>query len=200
MRIIRAESARTGMKMIKTAGISATKEVTTTEEIISVEIITAEMMAADSAPSRGIRSLRMIGRIAFSTLIAGISMQTQQKSSFRSKHMGPTRFTRTCTRTAHRRVGVDVTMVQGADSKAVAAGAAAEEGTKGGVDFKAAGVEAKGGTRIKGAISKEISRGTTIKGIIHSKATSMTTVITMVKVGVMTRGLPRDKVRGIFVK
>ena len=114
--------------------------------------------------------------------------------------MGPTRFTRTCTRTAHRRMGVDVTMVQDADSKAVAAGAAAEEGTMGDVIFKAAGVEAEGGTKTKGT-TKEISRGTITKEIIkkinNSKVTSMTTVITTVQTGGMVRGLSRDKVTRI---
>ena len=199
-RILRAENARTGMKMIKTAEISAGKEVATMEEITSVEIIAAEMMAAEIAPSWDIRSSRTTGRIAFSILIAGISMQMQQKSFSMNKHMGPTRSTRTFTSTVLKRVGEDITMGQDPDSKAVAVGAAAEEGTKGDVIFKAAGVEAEGGTRIKGTTSKEINRGTTIKEIINSKATSTTTVIIMVKVGAMPRGRLRDKVKAIFVE
>ena len=114
-----------------------------------------------------------------------------------NKHMGPTRSIRTCTRTALKRMGGDVTMGQGADSKAVAAGAAAEEGSMGDVIFKAAGVEAAGDTITKGIISQEISRGTIIKEIIKkinsSKVTSMTTVITTVQTGGTGPGLPRDK-------
>ena len=114
-----------------------------------------------------------------------------------SKHMGPTRFTRTCTSTALKRMGGDVTMVKGADSKAVAAGAAAEEGSMGDVIFKAAGVEAAGDTITRGITSQEISRGTIIKEIIkkinNSKVTSMTTVITTVQTGGTGQGRPRDK-------
>ena len=115
--------------------------------------------------------------------------------------MGPTHFTRTCTNTALKRIGGDVTMVRGADSKAVAASAAAEEGSMGDVIFKAAGVEAAGDTITRGIISQEISRGTIIKEIIKkinsSKVTSMTTVITTVQTGGTGQGLPRDKVTRI---
>ena len=89
-------------------------------------------------------------------------------------------------------------MVQDADSKAMATVAAAEEGSQGGVIFKAAGVEAEGGTRIKDTTSQEISRGTVITRIIkkisNSKVTSTITVITTVKAGVAGLGLPGDKV------
>ena len=49
--------------------------------------------------------------------------------------MGPTRFTRTCIRTALKKIGGDVIMGQGAVFKAVAAAAAAEEDTTGDVAF-----------------------------------------------------------------
>ena len=74
---------------------------------------------------------------------------------------------------------------------------AAEGGTKEGVDFGAAAVEAKGGTKIKGIASRTII----IRGIIIKATTSKTTssnrvtimIIIMDKAGVMH--LPMDKVK-----
>ena len=103
--------------------------------------------------------------------------------------MGPTRSTRMCIRTALKRGGVDIIMGKGADSKAVAVAVAAEGDTMGDVVFKAAGVEAEGGIRIKDTTIKEISRGTIIKAI------SMIIATTMAKEGATIRGLIRDKVR-----
>ena len=84
-------------------------------------------------------------------------------------------------------MGGDVTMVKGVDSKAVAAGAAAEEGSMGDVIFKAAGIEAAGDTRVRSITSQEINRGTIIKEIIKeinsSTVTSTITVIITVKEG-----------------
>ena len=89
-------------------------------------------------------------------------------------------------------------MVQDVDSKAVAAVAAAEEGSQGDVIFKAAVVEAEGGIIIKDTTSQEIIRGTVIMRIIkkisNSKVTSTIIVITTVKVGIAGLGLPGDKV------
>ena len=112
--------------------------------------------------------------------------------------MGPTRSIGMFTSIALKRMGGDNTMIKGADSKAVAADAAAEEGSMGDTIFKAAGVEAAGDTRVRGIISQEINRGTIIKEIIkktsNSKVTSTIVVITTVKTRVTVRGLPRDKV------
>ena len=65
-----------------------------------------------------------------------------------------------------------------ADSKDVAGAAAEEGGTLGGVVFKVAGEEAKGGTKTKG-IAPRNHRVTTFKVITHSKATITIITITM---------------------
>ena len=103
--------------------------------------------------------------------------------------MDPTRSTRMCISTVLKRRGVDIIMGKGADSKAVAVAVAAEGDTMGDVVFKAAGVEAEGGIRIKGTTNKEINRGTIIKAI------SMIIATTMAKAGATIKDLPRDKVR-----
>ena len=196
MRIIWAESAKIGTKMPKTAEVNAAKQ----EEGSKVgdvgtalEEATAEMMEAQSAPLRDMRSTDTLGQVVFSTRIVGILMQTKQKSSLTNKPMGPTRFTRTSTSTALRRLGEGIMAVQDAGSKAVARGAAEEEGSKGGVDLKAAGAEAEGGTIIKGTTSKEI-RVVTIKEITRIRGTTMI-ITTMEQEGAPTQGLPRDKVK-----
>ena len=107
--------------------------------------------------------------------------------------MVPTRSTRTFTRTALKRMGVDVTTVQDAVSRVAAEAAAGEEGTMMGADIKAAGAEAEWGTRIPGTINKKIKQGTTIKTTSISKATIMKAVIIM-DLEATTQDLPGDRV------
>ena len=198
-----AVNVRTGMEIIRTAGINVAGEAAATLEEEDAETTTAEimmeMMAAENAPLMGTRSTATIGRVASSTHTVVTSMQTKRKNSSMRRPTGPTRSTRTCITTALREMGVDVIMGRDADFRAVAVAAVAEEDTTGDVVFKAAGVGAEGGTRIKGTTSKEISRGTIIKEIINCKATSTITVIITDKVEATDRDLPRDKVNRIFV-
>ena len=193
-RMRKAESARIGIGTIKTAEINAANTGVNTAEMVIKEMVTRETMTAGNAPFTGIRNSAITGRGVFLTRIVVILMQTKQKSFSTSKHMGPTRFTGTSTRTDPKRMGGGATTVRGAVSRVAAGVAAGEEGTKVGADIRAAGGEAEGVTRILGTTNKRINKGATFKTTSNNKATTMMAVIIMAQEAT-TQDLPGDKVK-----
>ena len=194
------------MMMSKTAEVNAARRagismVTTGAERVTAEM-TAGMVDPRSASFMDMKNFATIGKDAFSTRIASISIQTKQKSSSTSKPMGPTRSTEKFTMPGRKPTGAGILMGRDADSKAVAEAAGAEGGTKVGVVFRAAaGAAAAGGTKTKGIANKEINikgiiiKATTSKISSSSKGTIMTTI--MDKVGEMD--LPWGKAKEVGV-
>ena len=164
-------------------------------DMVDVTGIRIGTIAAENAPSRGIISSCTIGRIVFSIHTVEHFDPNTAENFFNKEAHGANAFYKDVYKNRPQVNGGRNYGGPGCGYQGRGRGRAAVEDTKGGVDFKEAKVEAEVVTIIKGTTNKGINKETIIKETIKNKATIMTTVTTIIKVGVTTQDLPRDKVK-----